>query len=35
MVDMTIKDTAKIAGELRALGVEKLSIIEYDNEDII
>ena len=35
VVDMTIKDTAKIAGELRALGVEKLSIIEYDNEDII
>lgn len=35
VVDMTIKDTSKIAGELRALGVEKFSIIEYDNEDII
>ena len=35
VIDMTIKDTAPIAAKLRELGVEKLSIIEYDNEDII
>ena len=35
VVDMTIKDTAPVAGKLRALGVEKFSIVEYDNEDII
>ena len=32
---MTIKNTAPIAAKLRDLGVEKFSIIEYDNEDII
>ena len=35
VIDMTIKDTAPIAAKLRELGVEKFSIIEYDNEDII
>ena len=35
VVDLSVKDTASIAGKLREMGVEKFSIIEYDNEDII
>ena len=35
VVDMTINDTAPVAGKLKDIGIEKFSIIEYDNEDII
>ena len=35
VVDLSTKDTASVAAGLKQLGVEKFSIIKYDNEDVI